>query len=67
MLSKKPGLVVRIHGKDHEEVDVDYGGETVKVNNMLKHIKVGDYVIVNDGLVIEILTEHEAEKRMKQI
>jgi hypothetical protein len=61
----KPGLVTRVHGKDHEEVDVAFGTETMTAKNMLKNIKVGDYVILNEDLVIEIL--HANDHRLKDL
>ena len=66
MDSKIPGVVVRIHGKDHEDVDVQFKDQTVSVkNHFLKHLKVGDYVTVSNDMVLQILTEHQAEKLMK--
>ena len=61
-----PGLVVRVHGVNHEDVDVQFSDKIVTAKNMLKDLKVGEYVILNENLVIERLSEHEAMKRMKQ-
>lgn len=60
-----PGLVIGIHGRNHEIVDVQFSDKTIKARNMLKSIKVGDYVILNNDLVIEIISEHEAMKRLR--
>lgn len=59
-----PGLVVRVHGKDKREIDVQFKDKTVTAKNLISDIKVGDYVILNDDLVIQKLTEHQAEKMM---
>lgn len=61
----EPGLVVRIHGKDHESIDVQFKDKTVTARNLFKDIKVGEYVILNDALVIQRLSEKQAEKMMK--
>jgi hydrogenase maturation factor len=59
-----PGLVVRVHGKDKGEIDVQFKDKTMTARNLIKDIKVGDYVLLNDDLVIQKLTEHQAEKMM---
>jgi hydrogenase maturation factor len=61
-----PGLVIRVHGMNHEEVDVQFSDKVVSAKNIIKDIKIGEYVILNENLVIERLTEHEALKRLKQ-
>jgi len=60
-----PGLVIRVHGPNHEDVDVQFSDKIVIAKNMLKDLKVGEYVVLNDNLVIERLSEHDAMKRMK--
>jgi hydrogenase maturation factor len=60
----KPGLVVGIH-KDKSTVLVQYDTETVTAQNMLKDIKLGDYVMVLDGVIIQIIPERTADKMMK--
>lgn len=57
-----PGMVVRVHGKDKSEIDVQFKDKTVTARNLIKDIKVGDYVILNDDLVIQKLSEKQAEK-----
>ena len=60
-----PGVITRIHGKAKDEVDVSYDDKTVTLKNMLPYIKIGDYVIANDEIIIEILTERHAKKLMQ--
>jgi hydrogenase maturation factor len=59
-----PGLVVRVHGKNKDEIDVQFKDKTVTARNLIKDIKVGEYVILNDDLVIQRLSEKQAEKMM---
>ncbi|HIH31096.1 TPA: HypC/HybG/HupF family hydrogenase formation chaperone [Candidatus Woesearchaeota archaeon] len=61
---KEPGLVVRIHGKDHESIEVQFKDRTVTARNIIRDLKIGDYVILNEDLAIQKLTEHEALKMM---
>ena len=60
-----PGLVVRIHGKNHEEAEVQFKDKTVMAKNIMSDLRVGDYVILNEDLIIQRLNEHEAMKMMK--
>lgn len=57
-----PGLVVRVHGKDKSHVDVQFKDKTITANNIIKDLKVGDYVILEGDLVIQKLSEKQAEK-----
>ncbi len=59
-----PGMVVRVHGKNREEIDVQFKDKTVTARNLIKDIKVGEYVILNDDLVIQRISERQAEKMM---
>ncbi len=59
-----PGMVVRVHGKDKSEIDVQFKDKTVTARNLIKDIKVGEYVILNDDLVIQRISERQAEKMM---
>lgn len=59
-----PGLVVRVHGKDKSQVDVQFKDKTITVNNIIKDLRVGDYVVLEGDLVIQKLTEKQAEKMM---
>jgi len=60
MLSK-PGLVISVHDKDKSEVEVQCDSEVIKAHNMLSNIKVGDYVLVLNDVVIEIISERQAK------
>lgn len=59
-----PGLVVRVYGKDKSKVEVQFKDKTVTAKNLMRDIKVGDYVILNEDLIIKRLSEKEAEKLM---
>lgn len=59
-----PGMVVRVHGKNREEIDVQFKDRIVTARNLIKDIKVGEYVILNDDLVIQRISEQQAEKMM---
>lgn len=59
-----PGLVVRVHGKDKSEIDVQFKDKIMTARNLIKDIKIGDYVILNGDLVIQKLSERQAEKMM---
>ena len=61
----KPGLVVRIHDKNKDRVDVQFPSGVESLTNMLPQLKIGDYVIANDGIIIQIISEKEAEKKLK--
>lgn len=61
-----PGLVVKISGKKKEDVTVDYGSEKREVKNiMLKNLKVGDYVIISNQMVIQRIPEKEANRQLE--
>ncbi len=63
-----PGLVVKISGKNKEDVVVDYSSEKREVKNiLLKNLKVGDYVIVSNKIVIEIVPAKKAEAQLKEL
>lgn len=53
-----PGKVVEIN--DHIAV-VDYSGNRVKAHTGIVDVKVGDYVLVHAGLIIQIMDEDEAK------
>ncbi|MGV8150797.1 MAG: HypC/HybG/HupF family hydrogenase formation chaperone [Candidatus Woesearchaeota archaeon] len=57
-----PGLVVRLHGKDKSKVDVQFKDKTVTASNIIKDLKVGDYVVLEGDLIIQKLSEKQAEK-----
>ena len=63
-----PGMVVDIKGKNKEDVVVDYGFEKREVKNiMIKRLKIGDYVIVSNKMVLQIIPEKQAEAQLKEI
>lgn len=61
----KPGQVIRIHDHDKSKVEVQFPSGLEMVTNMLPQLKIGDYIIANDGIIIEILTERQAEKKLR--
>ena len=53
-----PGKVVELNG---DKAMVDYGGGTIReANASLVNVKIGDYVIVHAGFIIEKMNEEEA-------
>jgi len=64
-MDKIPGLVTDIHDHDKSVVEVKCKNETIKAQNMLSHLKLGDYVIVHNGIIIEIISEKHAEELMR--
>jgi hydrogenase assembly chaperone HypC/HupF len=56
-----PGKIISVNGK---LVSVDYGNQGIRenVNNSLVEGKVGDFVLVQGGFAIKILTESEAQE-----
>jgi hydrogenase assembly chaperone HypC/HupF len=56
-----PGKIIAVNGK---LVSVDYGNQGIRenVNNSLVEGKVGDFVLVQGGFAIKILTESEAQE-----
>lgn len=62
MIMSYPGIVVRVYGKDKSRIDVQFKDKVVTARNLIKDIKIGDYVILKDDLVIQRLSEREVEK-----
>lgn len=58
MCVASPGRVVKINGKT---ITVDYLGNRVTANSGIVDVKIGDYVLVHAGLVIQVLEKDEAE------
>lgn len=58
MCVASPGRVVEINGKT---ITVDYLGNRVKANSGIVDVKIGDYVLIHAGLVIQVLEKDEAE------
>jgi len=56
-----PGKIVAVNGKF---VSVDYGNQGIRenVNNSLVEAQVGNFVLVQGGFAIKILTESEAQE-----
>ncbi|MEM4637909.1 MAG: hypothetical protein QXK76_02710 [Candidatus Woesearchaeota archaeon] len=52
-----PGLVVRIFGKNKEQVEVQFSDKIVHARNFIKNLQIGDYVILKDDLVIERISK----------
>ncbi len=59
-----PGKVVAIRG---ESASVDYGPDGVRdnVNVSLVHARVGNYVLVQGGFAIRVLSSREAEEALE--
>ena len=56
-----PGKIVAVNGKF---VSVDYGNQGIRenVNNSLVEAQVGNFVLVQGGFAIKVLTESEAQE-----
>lgn len=52
-----PGKAVEING---DAVIVDYNSNKVKADKGIVDVKVGDYVLVHAGLIIQVIEENEA-------
>ncbi len=53
-----PGKVISIDGNIAE---VDFAGNKVKAHTGIIDVKIGDYVLVHAGLVIQVMKPKEAE------
>ena len=56
-----PGKITEINGKD---VIVDYNTEKRKAKTLL-NVEIGDYVIINGGLIIEKIPKEDAIQALK--
>jgi len=56
-----PGKIIAVNGKF---ASVDYGNQGIRenVNNSLVEGKIGNFVLVQGGFAIKILTESEAQE-----
>jgi len=56
-----PGKIIAVNGKF---ASVDYGNQGIRenVNNSLVEAKIGNFVLVQGGFAIKILTESEAQE-----
>lgn len=61
-----PGKVIEIKGRD---AVVDFSGNQVTARAGLVDVKVGDYVLVHAGCVIQKVTQQEMEemKNLKEL
>ncbi len=53
-----PGKVIEING---DTAVIDYNSNKVNANKGIVEIKVGDYVLVHAGLIIQVIPEDEAK------
>ena len=55
-----PGKIIEINDK---EIIVDYGNNKIKANGtLIKELKVGDYVIVSNKIIIADIPKERAKK-----
>ena len=58
-------LVDRVFGKNKEHVEVVSGEEKKIVENILhRDIHPGNYLVLEDALIMDVLTEADAKKRI---
>lgn len=57
-----PGKVIEING---DTAVIDYNGNKVNANKGIVDIKIGDYVLVHAGLIIQVLSENEAKNMLE--
>lgn len=62
MCVASPGRVIEINDN---VAKIDYNGNIVNANIGIVDVKVGDYVLVHAGLVIQTLNESEATEMVK--
>ncbi len=53
-----PGMVIEI--KDNTAV-IDYNGNKVNANKGIVDVKVGDWALVHAGLIIQVISDDEAQ------
>lgn len=53
-----PGKIIEIDGNTAK---IDYSSNITTVNKGIVDCKVGDWVLVHAGLIIQVLSENEAE------
>lgn len=53
-----PGRIIEINGN---MAKIDYASNITTVNKGIVDCKVGDWVLVHAGLIIQVLPENEAE------
>ncbi|HLC93607.1 MAG TPA: HypC/HybG/HupF family hydrogenase formation chaperone [Patescibacteria group bacterium] len=57
-----PGKVIKIEGR---KASVEYPGETREALIGEENVKVGDMVLVQMGIIIQIITKSQADKAEK--
>ena len=57
-----PGKIVKIDG---DSAIVDYGEEQREASLISKDVKVGDYVVVQNKLVLQKIPKEQAEESIK--
>lgn len=57
-----PGKVIEING---DTAVIDYSGNRVNANKGIIDTKIGDYVLVHAGLIIQVLPEDEAKNMIE--
>ncbi len=62
MCVASPGKIVEING---DTAVIDYNSNKVKVNKGIVDCKIGDYVLVHAGLIIQVLPEDEAQNMIE--
>lgn len=57
-----PGKVIEIND---DTAVIDYNGNKVNANKGIVDVKIGDYVLVHAGLIIQVLPEDEAKNMLE--
>lgn len=57
-----PGKVTQING---DTAVIDYNGNKVNASKGIVDVKIGDYVLVHAGLIIQVLPEDEAKNMLE--
>lgn len=57
-----PGKVIEING---DNAVIDYNSNKITANKGIVDVKVGDYVLVHAGLIIQVLPDEEAENMIE--
>lgn len=57
-----PGKIIEIN---NDTAVIDYNGNKVNANIGIVDVKIGDYVLVHAGLIIQVLPEDEAKNMIE--
>lgn len=57
-----PGRIIEIN---QDTAVIDYNGNKVNANIGIVDVKIGDYVLVHAGLIIQVLPEDEAKNMIE--